>query len=167
MNPLKIRLKRHPDGSASLTCTRADGSVTWQRQNGQLGMVFPPHDLTHYAVESTLGYHKGFYGLVADGWEIGDFAAPWPRGEIPDEAREVELIIGLLDTERRSMERWPAEQINELARTRVSTSRYPQTPVRELTENELESVRSLRDSLLHRWHQLSPGDSLELEFVRR
>ena len=51
MPGLTIRLKRHPDGSASLTCTRADGSVTWQRQQGQLAIVFPPHDLTHFAID--------------------------------------------------------------------------------------------------------------------
>ncbi|MEP6729517.1 MAG: hypothetical protein ABJE10_02710 [bacterium] len=30
--PLTIRLKRHSDGSASLTLTRADGTVTWQQR---------------------------------------------------------------------------------------------------------------------------------------
>src|SRR6059058_3092224 len=85
-----IRFKRHPDGSASLTCVRGDGTSTWQRQQGQLGLVFPPHDLTHYAVETTLGYRHGFYGLIEDGWNIEDFAKPWPRGPIPDEAQEVE-----------------------------------------------------------------------------
>ena len=51
---LNIRLKRHPDGSASITLTRADGTVTWQRQKGSLAMVFPSHDLAHYAVEHRL-----------------------------------------------------------------------------------------------------------------
>lgn len=68
------------DGSATLTCTRSDGSVTWQRQTGQQGLVFPAHDLTHLAVETTMGYARGFYGLIAADWEIADFAAPWPRG---------------------------------------------------------------------------------------
>ena len=86
---LVIRIKRHADGAASLSCTRADGSVTWQRQGGKLGAVFPPHDLTHFAVETTLGYRHAFFGLVADGWEIADFAAPWPRGRVPDDATEV------------------------------------------------------------------------------
>ena len=88
---LSIHLKRHADGSASITLTRADGTVTWQRQKGKLALVFPPHDLTHYAVETTLGYQHAFYGLVADGWDISDFAAPWPRGPVPGEGREVEL----------------------------------------------------------------------------
>ena len=52
---LVIHIKKKTDGSAALSCRRADGSVTWQRQNGQLGRFFPLHDLTHYAVETVLG----------------------------------------------------------------------------------------------------------------
>lgn len=37
---LRIRLKRHSDGSASLTRTRTDGTVTWQRQQAASGSCF-------------------------------------------------------------------------------------------------------------------------------
>ncbi|MDF2775439.1 MAG: hypothetical protein K0S86_4940, partial [Geminicoccaceae bacterium] len=70
---LRIRIKKNADGSAALTCIRADGSVTWQRQEGAQGRFFPRHDLTHFAVETTLGHRRGFYGLVAEGWNITDF----------------------------------------------------------------------------------------------
>jgi hypothetical protein len=33
---------------------------------------FALHDLTDFAVESTLGFRCGFYGLAAQGWEIED-----------------------------------------------------------------------------------------------
>src|SRR5438309_3304320 len=79
MNDLLIRIKKKSDGSAALSCLRADGSVTWQRQTGQQGRFFPLHDLTHYAVETVLGYARGFYGLVAEGWDLTDFGNPWPR----------------------------------------------------------------------------------------
>ncbi|HEX9484047.1 MAG TPA: hypothetical protein VF929_05680 [Gemmatimonadaceae bacterium] len=161
---LHIRLKRHADGSASITCTRGDGTVTWQRQKGQLGAVFPPHDLTHYAVETTLGCRSAFYGLMADGWEIGDFAAPWPRGELSEEAREVELFVGCLDTERRQLTRWTAEELNAHARVAVSASRFSGLRHRELTDDQLQAIRALRDDLLRRWHALSAGESLELMF---
>ena len=73
--PLRIRLKRHSDLSASLTLTRRDGSVTWQRQRGSLALVFPSHDLTHYAVESTLGYRGTLrYGYARFG---GSRASRW------------------------------------------------------------------------------------------
>ena len=48
--------RRKTNGAAALSCERADGSVTWQRQEGQLGRFFPLHDLTHFAVETVLGF---------------------------------------------------------------------------------------------------------------
>jgi hypothetical protein len=146
-----IRFKRHADGSSSLTCIRSDGTSTWQRQRGSLGAVFPPHDLTHYAVETVLGYRHGFYGLIADGWEITDFAKPWPRGAIPAEAREVELIVGFFDTERRSFARMTEEEFNEHG-------------TRTLTAAEIERVRDSRAELLRRWGALEAGGVLELPF---
>ena len=164
-----IRFKRHPDGSASLTCVRDDGTSTWQRQNGSLGMVFPPHDLTHYAVETTPGYANGFYGLVAQGWEIGDFAKPWPRGPIPEEAREVELIVGFFDTERRSLEQMSEAEFNEHAERYVAAQKSTKDPslgaAPRLSAEQIDAVRAVRGDLLRRWRALAPGGALELEFA--
>ena len=165
---LSVRLKRHSDGSASITCTRADGTVTWQRQQGSLGAVFPPHDLTHFAVETTLGYRRAFYGLIADGWDLADFAAPWPRGAVPPEALEVELIVGLLDTERRQMTRWNAAEFAEQARLYIASSdavRHRQSPPpRVLTQEEIDAVRARRDDLLAQWNALESGETMELDY---
>ena len=165
---MKIRLKKHPDASASITCTRRDGSVTWQRQRGQLGVVFPPHDLTHYAVETTLGYRRGFYGLLASGWEIADFAKPWPRGAIPPEAVEVEQIIGVFDAERRQFARWTAEEFASHARSyvaaRAATKHEVAMTPRILTQEEIDAVRARRDELLATWHALRAGEEMVLDF---
>lgn len=170
MPDLTIRLKRHPDHTASLTCVRRDGSTTWQRQRGSLGAVFPPHDLTHYAVEQTLGCRQGFYGLIADGWDIADFVKPWPRGTIPDEAREVELIVGFFDMERMSGENLTSEQYLEHVTTylaaRQSEKGTTLTHVRPLTDEELALIRNYRGELLDRWWNVLPGEVLELQFVR-
>jgi hypothetical protein len=165
---LHIRLKRHADGSASLTLTRRDGTVTWQRQKGSLALVFPQHDLTHYAIESTLGYRGAFYGLVADGWEITDFAKPWPRGPIPVEAREVELLVGLFDGMRRDRATWDAGEINRQLQSLVDDSKFAtHIAPRVLSDADVAAVRQLRDSLLDRWGMIEPGGALELEFARR
>ena len=164
---LRIRLKRHTDGSASLTLTRRDGSVTWQRQKGGLALVFPQHDLTHYAVESTLGYDGGFFGLVADGWAIADFAKPWPRGAIPVEAREVEMLVGLFDGMHPDRTSWDAADINRLLAALVADSEFAGLIVpRALTEADVARVRALRSALLERWGMTAPGTALELEFDR-
>ena len=167
MPDLHIRIKRHADSSASITLTRADGSVTWQRQRGQIGHVFPPHDITHYAVETSLGYRQGFFGLVADGWEIADFAAPWPRGPIPREAMEVELIVGFFDAERRSAGQWSTQQFNEHAVKYVSSSKHAATltpPV--LGDHDISRIRLARQEILERWFATCAGNALELTFDR-
>ena len=164
---LAIRLKRHADGSASLTLTRDDGTVTWQRQLGSLALVFPSHDLTHYAVEQTLGYHHAFYGLVADGWDIPDFASPWPRGAIPEEAREVEMIVGLFDGMRRDREIWSAATLNGQLAQLVADSKFAHSLVpRHLSDDAVVRVRDARDALLERWASTAPGSALELSFSR-
>lgn len=167
---LHIRLKRHSDGSASLTCTRRDGSVTWQRQNGPTALVMPIHDLTHFAVETALGFRHGFYGLLADGWEITDFAKPWPRGAIPDEALVVELIVGFLDAEGRQGEAMTAEAFQEQAQqyvaSRVAVGKKMPDGLWSLSEDELGRVRARRDDLLARWAAVPAGGALDLEFVR-
>ena len=164
---LDIRLKRHSDGSASLTLTRADGSVTWQRQKGSLALVFPSHDLTHYAVEQTMGFRYGFFGLVADGWEIADFSTPWPRGPIPAEAREVEMVVGLFDAMRRSRDSWDAQELNAQLQQVAADSKFSGSLMpRALTNDDIGHIRALRDSLLERWGATAPGDALALEFTR-
>src|SRR6476659_9963737 len=97
---LVVRLKKHADGTSSLACTRADGSTTWQKNGDRTSTFFPLHDLTHFAVESTLRCKRGFYGLLAEGWNITDFGHPWPRGRIPADAEPAEVIVGCLDRER-------------------------------------------------------------------
>src|SRR2546423_13823470 len=107
-----IRIKKPADGRTALSCTRADGSTPWQRQEGGQARFLPRHDLTHYAVESVLGIRNGFYGLVAAGWDLSDFGTPWPRGRIPPEANLAEIIVGFLDRERASGEHATAADLN-------------------------------------------------------
>ncbi len=165
---LCIRLKKHPDASASITCTRRDGSVTWQRQRGAIARVFPAHDLTHYAVETTLGVRRGFYGLLAEGWDIGDFTAPWPRGPIPDEAREVELLVGFFQVDERSVPAWTLDDFSQHAEKFVFASlalkHKAQSMPRAMTIADLAAVRAMRNTLLARWHALDAREELLLEF---
>lgn len=165
---LQIRLKRHADSSASLSCTRRDGSVTWQRQHGPTALVMPAHDLTHFAVESTLGFRRGFYGLLADGWEITDFAKPWPRGPIPNDALVVELIVGFLDAERRQGEAMTAAafqtQAEQYVASRLAVGKTMPDGLRPLTDDELARVRARRDDLLARWADVPVGGDLDLDF---
>jgi len=161
---LVIAIKKKSDGSASLACRRADGSVTWQRQEGAQGRFFPRHDLTHYAVETVLGLDQAFYGLVASGWELSDFGHPWPRGPMPVEAIAAELIVGYLDSERAAGTTWSAEEFNAKAATYHGVR--GESPRLELREADLDLIRQTRAALFARWDALPKGDTLELPFPR-
>src|SRR5690242_2828184 len=113
MAPLRIRFKKNSDGTSSQSCVRADGSVTWQRQHKPAhARFFLVHDLTHYAVETELEFSRGFYGLLAEGWNFTDFGTPWPRGPIPSDADPAELIVGFFDSQRAAGDEWTADEFN-------------------------------------------------------
>lgn len=159
--PLVVRIKKKRDGDAALSCERADGSVTWQRQEGQLGAFFPLHDLTHLAVESVLGFDDAFYGLIASGWDIGDFAGK--AKQLPPNALLVEVIVGVLDLERRVGEAVPFDEFNRRIADFFSQKRLP-IPAFEADEAQLQQIRARRAELFEKWHAIPPGDTLEVAF---
>lgn len=156
---LRIRFKKLKEGGHSFACERPDGTQTWQRQPN----ISPLHDLTHYAVETVLGFRLGFYGLVADGWNLSDFGAPWPRGRIPANADPAELIVGFFDLERTMDQPLTAQDFNE-----SKTSYYLQHVGRdadwELTEPQLAEIRARMEQLFIRWRSLGIDETLELPF---
>jgi hypothetical protein len=166
---LTIRLTKHADGTATLTCVRADGSTTWQRQRGASAGFFPRHDLTHYAVETVLGHRRGFYGLVASGWDLGDFGAPWPRGPLPADMDPAELLVGLLDAERASRgggaggDAWTAAELTEQAAAFYAARGIAAAPP-TVTDGELAAIRARVAELFARWDAVAPGGILELRF---
>jgi hypothetical protein len=87
MGMLQIEISKRSDGAGALRCTRKDGSVTWQKQPKH-GAHFALHDITHYAVETALVYRRGFFGLIAKGWDLDDTTGKGARGPLPPEAVE-------------------------------------------------------------------------------
>jgi hypothetical protein len=120
------------------------------------------HDLVHYAVETEIGFGCGFYGLIADGWDIADTTGKGARGRLPDEAIEVEYIVGSLGTERTRASACTADEFNHLAVAFAKTRGRPNP--RPLTDAELTRIRSRIDELFGRWRALPPGATLELTF---
>ncbi len=164
MTDLIIRIKKKTDGSAALSCHRGDGSVTWQRHDKLQGRFFPRHDLTHYAVETVLRQVRGFYTLVAGGWNLTDFGKPWPRGPLPVDALASELVVGFLDRERAAGMEWSAAEFNEGAATFYAQRGLQGSCI--ISDDELQRIREKRRELFARWNALPPGQTLELEFVR-
>jgi hypothetical protein len=158
-----IRIKKLKDGRTALSCIRADGTTTWQRQDGGHAAFFPKHDLTHYAVETTLGLGQGFYGLVASGWDLADFGSPWPRGPLPREANISELIVAAFDLERNTGGSASAREINDKVGEYWRENSLPEFP--RITDDDVVKVRQRRAELFAKWEAVKPGDSLEIPFV--
>lgn len=159
---LTIELTRRADGGSVLQCIRRDGTVTWQRHDGHQAAFFPGHDLTHYAVETVLGFGCGFFGLIAAGWEIEETDGKGARGALPPEAVLVEHLVGFLDVERTTGAEWSAsEYATQLALRGMDTAGLP----RPLTDAALYHVRRRRDALLAEWATVQPGSRLELDFA--
>ena len=159
---LRVQMTKRPDGSGVLRCTRADGSVTWQKQNARHAPFFALHDLTHFAVESALELPRGFFGLIAEGWDMDDLTGKGTRGPLPAEAAEVEYIVGAFDTERAGATILTPKEFNEFAAIHAASS--GREAPRRLTQEEMARVRARRGELFSRWNALPAGETIELQF---
>lgn len=162
--PLQIQITKRADGVGVLKCIRADGSETWQKQSDRHAAFFALHDLTHFAVESELGIHDAFFGLIAAGWAIEDTTGKGTRGALPLDAQFVENVVGTLDSERASGARWTAEEFNENTARHAANGGRPAP--RRLSEDDLARIRKRRAELFEQWRTLPEGRTLELTFPR-
>ena len=162
MADLLIQLTKRADGDVVLRCERADGTSTWQRQQGRNASFFVLHDLTHYAVETVLGSSRGFFGLVSEGWDIADTEGKSARGPLPPETVAVEHMVGFLDVERASGGEWSAaEWMEHGTRAGVDLRRIAR---RAITDHDLNAVRSRRLELFSEWASVPVGGHLDLVF---
>lgn len=169
---MRLRFARGKDGSPNvLTCFRDDGTAAWM----PLDDFFPLHDLTHYAVERTLGYHDAFFGLIARGWDIRDFTdkARDPvtggvvKSVLPPEAVWTEYIVGTLDAIRALIHSGAVEPdtTETLFYEMIAANRNAlDIPLPEVAPQRLHAILHLRDELAGQWQRLAPGEYLEREF---
>ncbi len=157
-----IEFAKRKDGNTVLRCIRDDGSTTWQRNEHQRAGFFPVHDLTHYAVETELGFRRGFYGLIAEGWDIAETTGKTPRGALPNETLEVEYLVSAFSAERASGDATTADEFSQLAATFGHAKGMPAP--RPLSNDDLARVRDRFNELIASWRDLPDGESLRLEF---
>ena len=159
-----LNFKKYKDKASTLSCTRSDGSICWT----QLRPNFEDHDLAHYAVETILGYKEAFYGLVDQGYEIGDFELPREQRPVdllphnlPLESLQTEHMVNLLMIEHRNSGD-PADYIKTLSKI-LSEKEIPFP--KGLNEESLQNIRSLFHQLAEDWLALPPGEVMELPVV--
>jgi len=153
-----IQLKKGRDGPATLACVRVDGSRTWGKEHP----FFPVHDLTHCAVESVLGFDEAFFGLIANGWDIDDFAKPRASRTMPFQAIVAEHVVGVFDRERALPAPLTVAEFNETVC--ASLPPVPRDTFTPLTDTQVAQVRELQRTLETRWHALPAGATLAIEF---
>ena len=161
---LRVRFTKQTDGTVVLHCRRRDGSET-HRKHVRHASFFVHHDLAHFAVETELGLRRGFYGLLADGWDIPDTEGRGLRGKLPPEAVVVEHVVSLFDRERSGgNEPLDAGSFHEQLGQMVASSGLSAPP--RFGDAQLAAVRARADALHRSWSELPAGETLELPFGR-
>lgn len=160
-----IEFIKRKDGNTVLRCVREDGSSTWQRNENQHALFFPIHDLLHYAIESELGFSRGFFGLLAAGWNIDETTGKSARGALPHEALEVEHFVSSFTAEWNSNTNWTAADFNAQT-AQFAESRGFRVP-RTLSDEELSRVRGRFKEIATRWGDLPMGETLRMNFPGR
>ena len=181
MPDLRILFAKAKDASSQdvLTCIRKDGSRTWSK----LHAAFPIHDMTHYAVESEVGARDGFFGLLAQGWDIGDFAVPEQRARMPLEALWVEHVVGIIWREYVTREATSyadfesaitatlaalRDSIGRNAKRQGPRARYSEADLaileRRISEAERARIMARIGELAGAWARMPRGETMEIAF---
>lgn len=156
---MKLGLKKAKDGRPTVTFVRADGTSTTGRLGpGDFGVV---HDLTHYAVETTLNLRQGFYGLLAEGRNIPDFEVKGTGARLPDEAIVAECIVGQLSNIVFGGRKITLADFNWLV-TEAARAQRPGAMAPAIDDVSFRTMRERLAALLDRWRALPPGETLEL-----
>ena len=162
---LRVQLTKRADGSVVFRCLRRDGSVTWQHHVDRRALFFAFHDLSHFGVETTLPVRRGFYGLLADGWDIADTEGKGAHGPLPDETIWVEHLVGLLDRERVGGGS-PLSAAEVRAYLPQLAGAAAQLLEALISDERLTAARERIGELHGRWAAIPQGGTLELVFDR-
>jgi hypothetical protein len=128
-----------------------DGRAPQSIQCPKQGII--PHDMVHYAVESTLA-HRGFLSQVAEGGAAGFEASGGETEEAVErlvETFQAELWGGRVD---------PAELIATYEHACGARGHA----VASITPDDVEAIRTRLDTLGSQWAQVPVGGALALRF---
>ena len=156
---MQIALCRFVGKPTTITCIRDDGSITWQTY-GPHSDFFAIHDLTHYAVETELGYKHGFFGMIAQGRDINDFG-PGSAASLHPEAFHAEMLAGLLSTAEGNGARLTYEEIKSTIDQHTSEKGI--API-ELAGDQLDKIRRRITDLVKQWRLQNFDRPMLLEF---
>ena len=155
---MQLRISKHTDKPHTLLYRRDDGTETWMSSDE----FFVRHDLSHYAIEKTLGYTTAFIGVLNRGMDVRDFEDRKKRAAIrvTAEAARAENMANLILMELAQGE---VEDFNGMLAEAFVRMGDGQEPV-ELSAGQLAAIRGLLRRLLNDWAALPAGQTMVLEF---
>ena len=143
-------------GRTRVLCRRADGTFT----SADLGPSLPAHDFAHLIVERTLRLPSGFFVNIAKGYSIqqlSDAATIRLLGADLYVAEILARALGSLATGACTVEQFRELVGTELGQMGLSV---PGDLSIELAMRMLEELQSM----VRRFAELAPGESMELQF---
>ncbi len=114
-----------------------------------------PHDMVHFAVESTLA-HRGFLGMLVDGEPVNYRTV----GGVPEEA--IERLVEVLQAELWG-ERVPVDELISVYAHACESRGHAAVPVGAA---DVEAIRARLDALTREWDGLPIGGSMTMDFAR-
>jgi hypothetical protein len=158
---LKLRFKKKADADTVFTALREDGSSTTTSIGAYAGFG-PVHDLSHYVVETSMGFRNAFLGLLGAGRNVEDFnreSKQW----LTEEAMVAEAISGQLSQDAMTGRPLSVEDFNWTVRDVLSRGTV-KCAAPELTAEQLSALHARLADLRRRWEAVAVGETLELEF---
>ena len=155
---MKIIFKKNKTYQNYIHCIRDDGTATWMKAD----IFFIMHDLMHYAVETTMNYKNGFYGMLETGIDITGFEVPKTerKFKMTAEALHAESLVNLLVIE---IKQGKMKDINSMLAEIYVNNNYPFAPV-NLSEEQHDKIMEVFNDLFHKWNVLDENNILELIF---
>ncbi|MFK7846273.1 MAG: hypothetical protein AB8G77_13330 [Rhodothermales bacterium] len=154
---MQIVFKKGKEQLHSLTCRRDDGTTTWSKLKGDFG---PMHDLAHYVIETSLGFERGFYGLLALGYDITSFEREEDTSWIGGEGLYVECIVMGLQYQYSGVT--TVETFEQVIND--ATRKHDIEPWMVFSPDQINVLVSRYNQILMEWKQLPAGASMILPF---
>jgi len=155
---MEIKFTKNTAGEHSISYQRDDGSVTWMRASP----YFVQHDLSHYAIETTLGYRTAFLGMINGGMQIRDFEDREKRlsMRVTDEGWYAESMANLFLME---LTQGRVDNFNQVLAASFRQMNLDVSPP-QLSVEEADKIRKRLQELIMQWQQLPEKGHLLLSF---